>query len=117
MAVVPYTFVDFSPTGEVQAMHREDVFDLSFLGKMKVFRASDIRFDEASQSWGIHLAADDSGTKFNNPVPEATGFASYAQARDIEVHWLETARGLCVAPDSTKGILALEVILHSGVHG
>jgi hypothetical protein len=82
-----YMVIDFTADGGAEAMHR-DGFDLGFLGKQKIERASDIRFDEDKQSWAIWL-----NTPNGYILPDnASGFATYETARKTEVCWLEYCR-------------------------
>jgi hypothetical protein len=72
--------------GQVQSMHREDVMTLEFLGRQEITRATDIRFDSATQKWGIWPCF--SG-EFLPPTPSLSGFFSYEKARSFEVLWAE----------------------------
>lgn len=102
--------IDFRPNGEVEAMHR-DVFDLGFLGKQTIRRATDIRHDEATQKWAIHLAdmhAD--GPETFSLVDEAQGFETYDDARRMEVRWLEMCRLHSLQPRSPEGLTMLTVL-------
>ncbi|MCK5307057.1 MAG: hypothetical protein KAJ73_00460 [Zetaproteobacteria bacterium] len=90
--------IDFSPAGPVEGMHF-DQFDLNFLGKKKVTRASEIFHNGDSDKWDIILPGDDF------PCCEAaTGFPGYDTARQFEVNWLQECRKIEVAPDSKRGI-------------
>lgn len=100
--------IDFHPNGVVEAMHREDVMTLGFLGPMSVTRASDIKFDTETQKWDIWLADDTGG--FLPPERPARGFDTYEEARDAEVAWLERCRKIDIAPSTSSGYLALEII-------
>lgn len=102
--------IDFHATGGVEAMHREDVLPLGFLGAQEITRATDIRFDSAAQKWSIWLAAPD-GDGFCPPVSEcALGFDTYEYARTVEVAWLEKARLEGIAPGSVDGIRILRMV-------
>ncbi len=46
--------IDFLPNGHVEAMHN-DAFTLAFLGRQNIERATEIKFNEESQKWDIHL--------------------------------------------------------------
>lgn len=71
-----------NPAGAVKSMHN-DKFNLGFLGPQTIQRASDIRFDEASQTWGIWFSV---GGQFVPPQqPTHCGFDSYETARIKEV--------------------------------
>lgn len=104
--VAPFMVVDFRPDGGVEAMHR-DKFNLAFLGKQQISRASDIRFDETAQTWTIHLATGENEFK---AIPEAQGFATYEDGRDMEVRWLEMARLHGISPLSEEGVNLLLVL-------
>lgn len=67
--------------GAVTAMHNDN-FNLGFLGRMTIERASEIKWDEENQNWGIWFAV---GGEFVEPSPEYGGFDSYNTARDFEV--------------------------------
>lgn len=98
--------IDFSDTGEVEALHRETVLDLGFLGPQSIERATDIRFNTAKQAWGIHPRAS-SGGFYLPPSESAEGFASYEHAREVEVLWLEGCRRDGVNPVSPAGLALL----------
>jgi hypothetical protein len=100
-----FMVIDFRPTGEVEAMHR-DKFNLSFLGAQSIHRASDIRFDEDTQQWDIHLASEGGFV----PVEAARGFETYEEARKMEVRWLEMARLHDLSPLSEEGTNLLRVL-------
>lgn len=70
------------PDGVVTAMHN-DQFPLGFLGNQTITRASDIRFDADSQTWGIWFFVD--GEFVPPGQPTHYGFDSYEAARDKEV--------------------------------
>ena len=97
--------INITPGGVVSGMHRDEL-SLAFLGKQKIERASDIRFDEVAQNWRIHLAdghtAETNEQKFCI-VHSVGGFASYNEARDFEVRWLNECMKMQVAPLSTAG--------------
>lgn len=101
--------VSFGPDGVVSAMHRETVLELGFLGNQDIRRATDIRFDRDTQSWGIWPADPDPGSDAFLPPPcdAAKGFATYEGARDIEVQWLERCRLFDQEPLSESGLLIL----------
>lgn len=79
--------ISFNPDGTVVAMHN-DKFPLSFLGNQKIERASDIRWDETTQSWGIWYSLDG---EFHAPTPANEGFATYESARAFEVETVNAA--------------------------
>lgn len=84
----PGHVIDISATGRVEAMHN-DSFDLGFLGPQSISRASDIRFDESSQKWGIWIV--DNG-EYLAPSDALKGFRSYESARQFEVSILNVLR-------------------------
>lgn len=89
MSAEDFMVVSFEPTGEVHAMHRDD-FDLGFLGKQEVARASEIKFHEESQKWDICMPPG-AGVPVEQwqTFPALQGFAGYNEARKFEVKWLE----------------------------
>lgn len=104
--------IDFRPDGQVQSMHREDVLPLSFLGPQYIERATDIRYDFDTQSWGIWPSDGQGG--FSSPPREAKGFPTYDQARKVEVSWLEKCRLLDRDPLSESGLLVLSMLRRVG---
>lgn len=95
-----YMVIDILADGGMQAMHREDVLNIAKLGHATISRASDIVHNPDTQCFDIHLAQ---GSGFAPPLPEATGFGSYEDARQMEVLWLEMARLHDVLPESDEG--------------
>lgn len=99
--------VDFLESGEAQAMH-VDSFDLGFLGNKNVKRATEIKFNEETQSWGLHLPVNAQNQECveptYRPVSEAQGFPSYEVARDAEVLWLNVCRAMGAEPSSAYGV-------------
>lgn len=81
--------ISFDESGQAESLHI-DQFDLSFLGKKTIKRATDIVFCEDKQSWTIYLL-DSDGAK-RPLVAGASGFTSYEQARKVEVGWLNLCR-------------------------
>lgn len=100
--------IDFTKDGGVEAMYR-DAFPLGFLGEQQVARASDIKHNQATQKWDIHLADPLNPEKFVF-VREATGFDGYDEARKMEVKWLETCRLQGIVPLSADGRRILTVL-------
>lgn len=92
--------IDVTPDGLVQSLHN-DSFNLGFLGDQKIERASDIRFDEATQTWGIWLKEGDG---FIEPGAYLSGFDSYDYARRFEVLYLNYCRLHCVDPCSVAAV-------------
>lgn len=79
----------FAPTGEVEGLH-VDHFDLGFLGKKEIRRATEILFRDKEQDWEI-VVLDEWGFRLSG-WPEQKGFATYDQARQVEVAWLNLCR-------------------------
>lgn len=111
--------IDIDACGSVQAMHRENVLSLGFLGKQEIVRATDIRFDAETQKWGIWPAeyvpalarvANRVDGFYPPPTEHADDFETYEGARDVEVKWLEQARLVGVEPTSDSGLLILEFV-------
>lgn len=101
---------DFSPQGKVQGMHH-DCFNLGFLGAQSIQRASDIRFDTDTQTWGIWLAQ---GEEFVSPAPALSGFNSYETARKFEVQALNACRLFSASALEEMGIKIIQA-LRNGV--
>lgn len=100
--------IDFLENGEAQAMH-VDSFDLGFLGNKKVQRATEIKFNETTQSWGLYLPMKalrlfEGAAPSYAPVHAAQGFPSYEVARQAEVLWLNVCRALGEEPNSDFGL-------------
>lgn len=94
--------IDFSESGEAQAMHMDE-FDLGFLGDKVVERATEIKFDAATQTWGLYLPAEGGWAA----VETGMGFSSYEVARLHEVAWLNTCRALGIEPGGSRGLSML----------
>lgn len=112
--------IDFLPTGEAQSMH-VDKFDLGFLGSKSVKRATEIKFDEKTQQWGLYLPLEPlqhgDGESYY-PVAEAQGFPSYEVAREAEVLWLNVCRAKGEEPNGAYGkgvITRIKSAMVSGV--
>lgn len=99
-----FMVVNIDPTGTVRAMHRDE-FNLGFLGKQEIKRASEIKFDEGNQLWDIYIPPKD-----GLPVEQwhtfiyIRGFSTYKKARDFEVLWLEHCALECIVPLSSCGM-------------
>lgn len=52
------TTLRFDPSGQVVCLYTEAI-DLRALGKLEITRATDIRFNQASQQWEVHEAETD----------------------------------------------------------
>lgn len=96
-----FMVVTFEPTGVVNAMHR-DSFDLSFLGKQAITRASEIMFDADSQLWDVKLPVDG---VYTLTTAHASGFPTYEAGRKFEVEWLEHCALRGVEPTSEAGTI------------
>lgn len=92
--------IAISPEGRVDALHM-DGFDLSFLGKMKVRRQTDIRFCDSTQLWDIHYIAEDGS---ETATPALQGFGTYEEARRFEVSWINSCRVAFLVADSAPGL-------------
>lgn len=89
--------IDVHHDGKVEGMHF-DQFDLGFLGKKRVERASDIVWDAMGEYWEIRVA------QAQRETPQATqGFTTYESAREFEVAWFQECRKQGVSPDSEEG--------------
>lgn len=97
--------VDFSPAGTAEGLHH-DRFDLGFLGHKTITRASEIEFDEQSQSFYVRLP----GQAVDAVSAACRGFSGYDVARQFEVAWLNACRQAGVDPLSLQGdALAMKV--------
>lgn len=101
--------LNFSETGVVSGMHM-DQFDLGFLGKKSVERATEIKFDEDAQTWGLYLPIINGWL----PVPEGMGFGSYEVARRFEVSWINICRAKDIQPSSEEGRTVLSRVRELG---
>lgn len=91
------------PDGSVEAMYCDN-FQLSFLGKQKITRASEIQFNEDTQLWDIHVVTGEGLVTHET----ASGFRNYEEARCVEVRWFNSARAEDENPLSPRGIEILE---------
>lgn len=94
--MVKQIVIDFTEDGKAEAMHFDE-FPLKFLGKMQVTRASDILWDPEEEGWYIQLPNTTLRMK------EWSGFASYEEAREFEVEWLQLCRMKGYLPNSLIG--------------
>jgi hypothetical protein len=90
-----YVF-DVSGEGSVSGLHF-DSFDLGFLGKKEISRASEILFNVETQLWDVAVPGQKAA------CPAARSFASYEKARAFEVDWLQECRKFGFAPQSLVG--------------
>lgn len=98
--------IDFKNTGEVSSLHM-DAFDLGFLGDKKVFRQTDIVFDDETQLWNI-IYLIEGATQFHDSA--LYGFNSYETARKFEVLWLNDCRLMGIPPASADGVEAMKTL-------
>jgi len=68
--------------GNVHSLYT-DLIDLSQLGKMKVSRASNVEFDNDTQTWSVKLAS--TGEVISPPE----GFKTRPEALNFEVKYLQ----------------------------
>jgi len=92
--------ITFDEFGTAESLHI-DQFDLGFLGSKKITRATDILFDEASQSWTIYLLTE--GKDPTLPWKGCKGLPTYEVARSVEVAWLNLCRVNDADPKSDTG--------------
>lgn len=102
--------LDFNSDGSAQSMHRDE-FNLGFLGRQEIVRASEIKFDTATQRWNI-LVPCESTAEFIC-TDEACGFAGYDEARQMEVKWLDGCRLVGISPLSEEGRSLLRIYRES----
>lgn len=98
--------IDVSSDGRVSALHMDE-FPLSFLGNMKIERASTIEFSEQQQSFYIKVSPERSPTQkvLADFIPhEVRGFKGYDEARQFEVEWLQECSKLDIDPLSNEGV-------------
>lgn len=113
MAGTKSMVIDFTSEGGVEAMHRENILDLGFLGKQEITRASDIKFDSATQTWGIWVADGQGG--YHAPPKYADGFVGYEDARSVEIAWFERCRLHDWEPMSDDGKICLQALILGAV--
>lgn len=101
--------IDFTPEGTVEAMCREGVLDLGFLGRQTISRATDIRFDAETQTWEIWPAVNGQFVRLERD--SARGFQQYEEARNAEVAWLERCRLNDLDPLSDEGQQVLDALV------
>ena len=103
---IPEMVFSFNPNGCVIGLHFDE-FDLGFLGNKEVYRASEIFFNENTQSWSVKLPQQD------KPFEVCTDFDSYDEARNFEVLWLQECMKVQTDPYS-KGGEYLALMLREG---
>lgn len=91
--------LDITTGGQAEGLHF-DQFDLGFLGKQTITRASEILFHHAEQLWGVWIPGESKAS--------ATGFSSYETAREFEVAWLQECRKQSIDPRSHRGLKLAE---------
>lgn len=102
----PMTVV-FGDDGSAFSLHREGVLPLDFLGRQNIERATDIRFDADTQTWGLHLPDGSGGFRPARSI-FAHDLPSYEVARSVEVGWLERCHRQGCEYESPFGILQLQ---------
>lgn len=90
--------INFDATGRVEGMHRDE-FSLDFLGHQRITRASEIKFNEATQLWDIYFPFANGW----HTIAPACGFSGYNVARDFEVALLNACRLEGIDPLSYAG--------------
>lgn len=93
--------ITFDTEGGAESLHI-DKFDLGFLGKKHITRATDIRFDDEAQAWTIYLL-DAQGENPELAWKECKGLPTYEVARTVEVAWLNLCRVNDADPRSGEG--------------
>jgi hypothetical protein len=93
--------ISFDEEGGAEALHI-DKFDLGFLGKKHITRATDIKFDDEGQTWTIYLL-DKNGENPELAWKGCKGLPSYEVARSVEVAWLNLCRVNGVNPRGGEG--------------
>jgi len=88
--------ISISPHGQVKAMHNDN-FSMGFLGSQSINRASEIVWEEMSQSWSIRFVIDGelAGAQLVH-----SGFAGYDEARAFEVQVMNESMKLQASPIS-----------------
>lgn len=97
--------ISFKEDGTVEMM-QDDNINIGILGEQHIRRATEIRWNQGTQSWDIELLLynDGSDTVRETLVPlGGAGFAAYSVARAAEVRWLSLARAAGVEPASITG--------------
>ena len=126
--------IDFNPEEGVSALHMDE-FPLSFLGRMKIDRASTIDFNDETQLFDINLKTAtrfdvrqvqgklriftySRGRRKSEPLgdypAEALGFIGYDEAREYEVAWIQECKKVGVDPLEPEGIEIIQCLRVSG---
>lgn len=102
--------ISVDTSGRVESMHFDN-FNLAFLGKREIKRASDITFDPNSGTWDIFM--NDGTGAFTKTAPDISGFSDYEEARRFEVKWLNECRLRGVVATSYYGLYVLAAHLRN----
>jgi hypothetical protein len=94
--------ISIAANGKVEGMHRDE-FSVGFLGRQKIERASEIKFDDDAQSWTVWYPVEGDTPAWATD-PSLSGFDSYSGARSFEVEHLNRCLLADVPPLSTAGI-------------
>lgn len=101
--------IAFDASGGVEAMCQENILPLGFLGEQVITRASELKWDDMTQAWTICVATSVEG-QFFAPYPEAMGFPTYDDARDMEVEWFTECRRQGIHPQTDEGRAILQAL-------
>lgn len=93
--------ITFDEQGGAESLHI-DQFDLGFLGKKQIVRATDIMHDGESDTWTIYLL-DAEGQNPRLAWAGCSGMPTYETARNVEVAWLNLCRANDADPRSDEG--------------
>lgn len=100
--------ISFSPDGVVHGLHRDE-FPLDFLGRQKVERASEIKFDDDAQSWKVWFPSEGDTREYATD-PSFAGFDSYSGARSFEVEYLNACSLEDIRPLSAPGYVLARLL-------
>lgn len=90
--------IDIGADATVNALHFDEL-PLDFLGKMRVRRATEIKYDETNGYWTIVPPGNDIGQS----SIDIQGFTSYGAARDFEVAWVQECMSQSVKHFTSQG--------------
>lgn len=79
--------IDIEANATVNALYFDE-FPLTFLGRMQVTRVTEIKYDEEREHWVIVPP----GNEVGDSKIDIHGFASYAEARDFEIDWVQECK-------------------------